>query len=92
MIEQLPALVEQQVKAIQNLKIDKITVWDSGASQMESKDGGTTRSATAGFLSGLIGSLPQIHELAEQAGVDLPSALGKVKGSAEVDPEPTDES
>lgn len=92
MIEQLPALVEQQVKAIQNLKIDKITVWDSGASQMESKDGGTTRSATAGFLSGLIGSLPQIHELAEQAGVDLPSALGKVKGSAEEDPEPTDES
>lgn len=92
MIEQLPALVEQQVKAIQNLKIDKITVWDSGASQMESKDGGTTRSATAGFLSGLIGSLPQIHELAEQAGVDLPSALGKVKGSAEADPEPTDES
>lgn len=92
MIEQLPALVEQQVKAIQNLKIDKITVWDSGASQMESKDGGTTRSATAGFLAGLIGSLPQIHELAEQAGVDLPSALGKVKGSAEEDPEPTDES
>ena len=92
MIEQLPALVEQQVKAIQNLKIDKITVWDSGASQMESKDGGTTRSATAGFLSGLIGSLPQIHELAEQAGVDLPSALGKVRGSADEDPEPTDES
>ncbi|MEM9083631.1 MAG: SPFH domain-containing protein, partial [Planctomycetota bacterium] len=31
MIEQLPELVAQQVKAIQNLKIDKITVWDSGS-------------------------------------------------------------
>ena len=28
MIEQLPTLVAEQVKAIQNLKIDKITVWD----------------------------------------------------------------
>ena len=30
-IEKLPELVAEQVKAIQNLKIDKITVWDSGA-------------------------------------------------------------
>lgn len=72
MIEQLPELVAQQVKAIQNLKIDKITVWDSGS-------GGTGgKNATADFLSGMIGSLPQVHELAKQAGIDLPSALGKV--------------
>ena len=71
MIEQLPELVAQQVKAIQNLKIDKITVWDSGSG----KDG---KNATADFLSGMIGSLPQVHELAKQAGIDLPSALGKV--------------
>ncbi len=73
MIEQLPELVAQQVKAIQNLKIDKITVWDSGSGG--SKDG---KNATADFLSGMIGSLPQVHELAKQAGIDLPSALGKV--------------
>ena len=71
MIEQLPELVAQQVKAVQNLKIDKITVWDSGSG----KDG---KNATADFLSGMIGSLPQVHELAKQAGIDLPSALGKV--------------
>ena len=29
-VEQLPTLVAEQVKAIQNLQIDKITVWDSG--------------------------------------------------------------
>ncbi|MHA7814677.1 MAG: flotillin family protein [Phycisphaerales bacterium] len=73
MIEQLPELVAQQVKAIQNLKIDKITVWDSGSGG--SKGG---KNATADFLSGMIGSLPQVHELAKQAGIDLPTALGKV--------------
>ena len=78
MIEKLPELVAAQVKAIQNLKIDKITVWDGGrGSQVEGKGG--TRGATADFLSGLIGSLPAVHELAEQAGVELPGALGRVK-------------
>ena len=80
MIEQLPTLVAEQVKAISNLKIDKITVWDSGrGSQIEGKGG--TRGATADFLSGLIGSLPAVHELAEQAGVDLPGALGRVRST-----------
>ncbi|MCP3904767.1 MAG: flotillin family protein, partial [Planctomycetes bacterium] len=56
MIEQLPTLVSEQVKAIQNLKIDKITVWDSGGSN--GNNGGGT---TAGFLASLIGSLPAMH-------------------------------
>jgi flotillin len=79
MIEQLPELVAQQVKAIQNLKIDKITVWDSGS-------GAGGKNATADFLSGMIGSLPQVHELAKQAGIDLPSALGKVVDHEEPTP------
>jgi flotillin len=73
MIEQLPQLVAEQVKAIANLKIDKITVWDSGGGS------GGQGSSTAGFLSGLVGSLPAVHELAAQAGVELPEILGKVK-------------
>ncbi len=72
MVEQLPGLVKTQVKAIQDLKIDKITVWDSGAGNSE---GG---SSTSGFLKGLIGSLPPMHELAKQAGVELPQILGKL--------------
>jgi len=82
LIEQLPLLVAEQVKAIQNLKIDKITVWDSGrggGGNGFEHNGNPVRSATADFLSGLIGSLPAVHELAEQAGVDLPSALGRLK-------------
>ncbi|NNF07359.1 MAG: flotillin family protein, partial [Candidatus Eisenbacteria bacterium] len=73
MVEQLPELVSEQVKAIQNLKIDKITVWDSAGGD------GVNGSSTAGFLKSLIGSLPPMHELAAQAGIDLPEVLGKVE-------------
>jgi len=70
-IEKLPELVREQVKAVANLKIDKITVWDS--------EGGSGERSTASFLSSLIGSLPPMHELASQAGIDLPHVLGQVK-------------
>ncbi len=80
LIEQLPKLVSEQVKAIQGLKIDKITVWDQGSGA-----NGTGRNATADFLSGMIGSLPRLHELAQQAGIELPSALGKLNRRAGVD-------
>ncbi len=77
-IEKLPDLVAEQVKAIQNLKIDKITVWDSGANGHRDGSAGSTSQ----FLRSLIGSLPPIHELAQQAGIDLPQVLGKVYGQA----------
>ena len=70
MIDQLPALVDAQAKAISGVKIDKITVWDSG-----SGDGGN--GGLAGFLKNLGASLPPLHELAKQAGVELPEILGK---------------
>jgi flotillin len=76
-IEKLPELVAEQVKAIQNLKIDKITVWDSGAAG-NGINGGSGHGSTASFLRGLIGSLPPMHELAQQAGIDLPEVLGHV--------------
>lgn len=72
LIEQLPKLVAEQVKAIQNLKIDKITVWDTGA------NGRGDRNTTTDFLSGFVTALPKLHELAKQAGIELPSALGRV--------------
>ncbi|MCH2145789.1 MAG: hypothetical protein MK082_11685 [Phycisphaerales bacterium] len=72
LVEKMPELVREQVKAISNLQIEKITVWDGG----RGSDGGNT---TSNFLSGMIGSLPQVHELAEQAGIDLPEVLGRIK-------------
>ncbi|MFN0130936.1 MAG: flotillin family protein [Phycisphaerales bacterium] len=80
LIEQLPKLVAEQVKAIQNLKIDKITVWDTGSGGHANGNGnGTGRNVTADWLSGFVGALPRIHELAQQAGIELPAALGKVR-------------
>lgn len=74
--EQLPKLVEEQVKAVSNLKIDKVTVWDSGKGSADGK------TSTAGFLSGLAGSIPPIHEIARNAGVELPAYLGKASEAA----------
>jgi flotillin len=68
--EQLPKLVEEQVKAIANLKIDSVTVWDSGANSKG-------RGNTAEFVSGLIGALPPLHELARNVGIKLPEYLGE---------------
>jgi flotillin len=73
MIERLPEIISEQVKAVQNLKIDRITVWDGGSG------GGKGKGATADFLSSLIGSLPAMHDLAKQAGIELPPVLGRMK-------------
>jgi len=72
MVEKLQDLVSLQIEAIKNLKIDKITVWDSGKNDAH----GTT---TANFLSGFVKSLPPLHEIAEMAGLDLPKYLGDMK-------------
>ncbi len=73
--EQMPKLVEAQAKAISGVKIDKITVWDSGANAE-----GT--GSTANFLSGLIRGLPPLQELARQAGLKLPEYLGTMNTDA----------
>ncbi|MDR1519364.1 MAG: flotillin family protein [Planctomycetota bacterium] len=71
MIEKIEAIVAKQVEAIKNIKFDKITVWDGGSGQ---SGGG----AAANFMRDLIRSLPAMHDLAAQAGIELPELLGKV--------------
>lgn len=68
--EQLPKLVEEQVKAIANLKIDSITVWEGG----KGRDG---KGSTADFLSSLVGALPPLQELTKNVGLKLPEFLGE---------------
>ena len=77
MIEKIESIVERQVEAIKNIKFDKITVWDGGSGT----DKGST---TANFMRDLIKSLPAMHDLASQAGVELPQILGKVAGQEEI--------
>ena len=73
LIEKMEQLVATQVEAISNLKIDKITVWDSG-----SGNGAGSGSATSDFISNLIKSFPPLHDLSEMVGIELPDFLGKV--------------
>ena len=81
MVEKLEKIIQTQVEAIKNLKIDKITVWDSGNGSGNG-EGGTT---TSNFLAGFIRSLPPLHELSRMAGVELPEYMGKVSPEEEAD-------
>ena len=81
MIERIEEIVSKQVEAIKNLKIDKITVWDSGG-------GGNGGSSTANFASSLIKSLPPLHDIAQMAGVELPGYLGRIVDQPESDGAP----
>jgi len=86
--DKLEELMRIQVDAIKNIKIDKITVWDSGSNA----DG---KSATSDFISGLMKSVPPMNELFKQAGMELPQFLGKDAESvhaetAETDPKVTE--
>lgn len=73
LIEKLPELVKTQVEAVKNIKIDKITVWDSG----NQESGNTT---TANFVSGMMKTVPPLNDLFNMAGLNLPSYLkGELK-------------
>ena len=67
--DKLPELVKTQAEAIKNIKIDKVTVWDSGA---KGEDG---KSSTANFISGMYKSVPPLQEMFNMAGMQLPEYL-----------------
>ena len=76
LIEKLPELVKTQVEAVKNIKIDKVTVWDSG----NNPDGHTS---TANFVSGMMKTVPPLNDLFNMAGLNLPDYL-KGKNPEEV--------
>lgn len=80
--DKMEELMRIQVDAVKNIKIDKVTVWDGG----EGRDGKT---ATAGFVSGLMKSIPPMNEMFDMAGMQLPQFLGtsKAGGAAPAQPE-----
>ncbi len=75
--DKLEDLMRVQVDAIKNIKIDKVTVWDNG----QGTDG---KNATAGFLSGMMKSVPPLDEVFALAGMQLPELLGKKLPETEV--------
>ena len=70
LVDKIEDLIKIQVEAVKNLKIDKVTVWDS----MGGKDGNST---TADFLSGMMKSIPPLSETFKMAGIKIPEFLGK---------------
>lgn len=64
--DKLETLVATQVEAIKGIKFDKVTVWDGGNNET---------SSTAGFLSGLLKSLPPLNDVYKSAGLKLPDML-----------------
>jgi flotillin len=69
-VDKLPELVRLQTEAIKNIKIDKITVWDTGSGT--SADG---KNSTSNFISGLYKSVPPLQEIFNMAGMELPEYL-----------------
>ena len=65
--------MKTQVEAVKNIKIDKITVWDSG-------QGDNGHGSTANFVSGMMKTVPPLNDLFNMAGLDLPNYL---KGKSE---------
>ena len=78
--DKMEDIVKVQVEAIKNLKIDKVTVWDSGD--------GKGASSTSNFLSGLMKSIPPMNDLFNMAGMQLPEYLGKMKEEKAVESTP----
>ena len=66
--DKLPELVATQVEAIKNIKIDKVTVWETG----NGKDGKTS---TANFMQGMLGAIPPLDDIFKSAGMELPDYL-----------------
>jgi len=79
--DKLEELVKVQVEAIKNIKIDKVTVWDS----MGNSNG---TPATANFLAGMLKSLPPFEDIFKMAGMELPTYL---TGPKKEDEEKTEE-
>jgi flotillin len=67
--DKLPELVKTQAEAIKNIKIDKVTVWDSGSTSADGKN------STANFISGMYKSVPPLQEMFNMAGMQLPEYL-----------------
>ncbi len=76
--DKLPELVKTQVEAVKNLKIDKVTVWDSMSA---GKDG--RGSSTANYFSSMLAAIPPLKDLFNQAGLELPDFLSGTKKPAD---------
>ncbi len=74
MLEKLVDVTKVKSEALNNLNIDKITVWDNPGSGNGNGEG---RSGLNGFVDNFMNSIPAMHEIADDAGISLPKYLGE---------------
>lgn len=67
-VDKLPELTRIQVDAIKNIKFDKVVVWDTG-------NGNGTGNSTSNFMQNMLGMVPPLQNVFEQAGAELPAFL-----------------
>ena len=68
MLEHMDNLAETAAKAISNIKLDKVVVWDSG-----------NGAATGSFLQGMARTLPPMMQVIQEVGgVELPRMFGSM--------------
>ena len=74
MADRVPEMMNIQAKAVSNLKIAKLTVWDSGG-----KDGRAISNMVRDYAT----SLPPLQDLLKMTGVIGPGILGHAEGQPE---------
>ena len=74
--DKMEQLIALQVEAIKNIKIDKVTVWDS-------MNNGNGSSTTANFMSSMMKAVPPLNDLFKLNNMELPEYLGKIKDGEE---------
>jgi flotillin len=80
MADRVPEMMKIQATAISNFKVDKVTVWDSGASGNKSISNLVRDYAT---------SLPPLQDLLQMTGVIGPGLLGRREDSSDKPPQET---
>lgn len=77
LIEKMESIVEKQMNALKEMKIDKITVWDGGSGG-NGQDGGFKN-----FMKDYVTATPAVAELAKQVGIEMPEFFGKMNPEPE---------
>ena len=75
--DQLPAMIDSQMKGISNLKIDKVIVWGGGERRR-------TKGGISHLLKDLITGLPPVTDLARAAGIES-AAYPRPRGNRDLD-------
>lgn len=78
-VDKITELTRIQVEALENIKVDKLTVWEGG-----SKDG-SGQGSVSNVVKDLLKSVPPLASVFEQVGMEVPSFLGSKGPKADIE-------